>query len=198
MSLQIIFPDENKMKLKKLNNIKDKLNKILLSKNITNEINNLNRYIGKLEGILLVTDRNNLKEYHEYFQQLDFLTIFNDFIEIDNAQIGLAFLSLINFLIINIKNKDMLKYIFETKFKTQIEGIRMNLIDKIISLDTKNDEEYLTQQINFMKSLSLKLDIDNLKYFYNSDIYQFQILTKSLSLFKYSNSLIRVLFKNIF
>ena len=198
MSLQIIFPDENKMKLKKLNNIKDKLNKILLSKNITNEINNLNRYIGKLEGILLVTDRNNLKEYHEYFQQLDFLTLFNDFIEIDNAQIGLAFLSLINFLIINIKNKDMLKYIFETKFKTQIEGIRMNLIDKIISLDTKNDEEYLTQQINFMKSLSLKLDIDNLKYFYNSDINQFQILTKSLSLFKYSNSLIRVVVKNIF
>ena len=74
----------------------------------------------------------------------------------------------------------------------------MNIIDKLISLDTKKNEEYLTYQINFIKSLTLKMNINSLNYFYDSNINQFPILTKSLSLYNYSDPLIRNVVKNIF
>ena len=74
----------------------------------------------------------------------------------------------------------------------------MNIIDKLISLDTKKNEEYLTYQINFIKSLTLKINIDSLNYFYDCNINQFPILTKSLSLYNYTDPLIRNVVKNIF
>ena len=67
-SLKIIFPDEKKMKLKKLDKIKYALNKILYSKKIGDaEIENLSECLGKLQGYLVVADRDNLKEYYEHF-----------------------------------------------------------------------------------------------------------------------------------
>ena len=42
---------------------------------------------------------------------------------------------------------------YKTKFKTRVQGEEMNIIDKIISLSEINQkEEFLTYQINFMKS----------------------------------------------
>ena len=62
-SLKIIFPDEKKMKLKKLDKIKDALNKIYSKKIGDAEIENLSELLGKLQGYLVVADRDNLKEY---------------------------------------------------------------------------------------------------------------------------------------
>ena len=80
-SLKIFFPYEKKMKLKKLDKIKDALNKIYSKKIGDVEIENLSELLGKLQGYLVVADRDNLKEYYEHFRQLDFLSIFNNFIE---------------------------------------------------------------------------------------------------------------------
>jgi hypothetical protein len=105
---------------------------------------------------------------------------------------------MINFLTTNIQNKELLEYIYKKKFPTKIAGINLNIIDKLISLDTKKNEEYLTYQINFIKSLTLKINIDSLNYFYDCNINQFPILTKSLSLYNYTDPLIRNVVKNIF
>ena len=88
-----------------------------------------------------------------------------------------------SFLTTNIKNKDILEYIYKQKFPTNIQGINMNIIDKLISLDTKKNEGFLTFQINFIKSLTLKMNIETLNYFYDCNINQFPILTKTLSLY---------------
>ena len=197
-SLKIIFPDEKKMKLKKLDKIKDALNKIYSKKIGDAEIENLSELLGKLQGYLVVADRDNLKEYYEHFRQLDFLSIFNNFIEKNIEKITFLVLEMMSFLTTNIKNKDILEYIYKQKFPTNIQGINMNIIDKLISLDTKKNEGFLTFQINFIKSLTLKMNIETLNYFYDCNINQFPILTKTLSLYNYKDPLIRNVGKAIF
>ena len=197
-SLKIIFPDEDKMKVKKLDNIKEALNKIYSKKIGDAEIENLNKCLGELQGYLLVADRKNLQEYYTHFCQLDFLSIFNNFLSKNIERIPFLMLEMINFLTTNLQNKDILEYIYKQKFPTNIPGINMNIIDKLISLDTKKNEEYLTYQINFIKSLTLKINIETLNYFYDCNINQFPILTKTLSLYNYKDPLIRNVVKNIF
>ena len=180
MSLQIIFPDEGKMKVKNLDSIKDNLIKLLTIKKVTKiEIGNLKKYLGELQGYLLVADRKNLKDYYTHFRELDFLSIFNDYLEKRIEQFIFTILEMINFLTTNIQNQELLTYIYQTKFSTHIQGIKMNIIDKLISLDTKKNEEYLTYQINFIKSLTLKINIDTLNYFYDCNINKFPILTNN-------------------
>ena len=199
MSLQIIFPDESKMNVKKLDPIRESLIKIYSKKTITNlELNALNKCLGELQGFLLVADRKNLTEYNTHFMELNFLSLFNNFLDKNVTRITFAILEMINFLTTNIQNKELLEYIYKEKFPTYIQGINMNIIDKLISLDTKKNEEYLTYQINFIKSLTLKMNIDTLNYFYDCNINQFPILTKSLSLYNYTDPLIRNVVKNIF
>ena len=168
-------------------------------KTITNlELNALNKCLGELQGFLLVADRKNLTEYNTHFMELNFLSLFNNFLDKNVTRITFAILEMINFLTTNIQNKELLEYIYKEKFPTYIQGINMNIIDKLISLDTKKNEEYLTYQINFIKSLTLKMNIDTLNYFYDCNINQFPILTKSLSLYNYTDPLIRNVVKNIF
>lgn len=198
MSLQIIFPNEEKMKVKNLDSIKENLLKLLLKKINKQEIDNLNKYLGEIQGYLLVADRKNLKEYFDYFCKLNFLDLFNTFYEKNVEGITFSMLEMISFLTTNIQNQDLLEYIYSKKYPTNIIGQKMNIIDKLISLDTKKNEEYLTYQINFIKSLTLKMNINSLNYFYDSNINQFPILTKSLSLYNYSDPLIRNVVKNIF
>ena len=198
MSLKIIFPNEEKMKVNNLDSIKENLTRLLMKKINQQEIDNLNRYLGEIQGYLLVADRKNLKEYFDYFCKLNFLDLFNSFFEKRGEGITFSMLEMISFLTINIQNQELLEYIYSKKYPTNIIGQQMNIIDKLISLDTKKNEEYLTYQINFIKSLTLKMNINSLNYFYDSNINQFPILTKSLSLYNYSDPLIRNVVKNIF
>ena len=186
------------MNIKNLDNLKGELYQ-LLTKNLNQPyLEDLNRYLGEIQGYLLVADRKNLKEYFDYFCKLNFLDIFNTFLEKRIERITFSILAMISFLTVNIQNKELLDYIYDKKYPTRIPGQQMNIIDKLISLDAKKNEEYLTYQINFIKSLTLKINIDSLNYFYDCNINQFPILTKSLSLYNYNDPLIRNVVKNIF
>ena len=186
------------MNIKNLDNLKGELYQ-LLTKNLSQPyLEDLNRYLGEIQGYLLVADRKNLKEYFDYFCKLNFLDIFNTFLEKRIERITFSILAMISFLTVNIQNKELLDYIYDKKYPTRIPGQQMNIIDKLISLDAKKNEEYLTYQINFIKSLTLKINIKSLNYFYDSNINQFPILTKSLSLYNYNDPLIRNVVKNIF
>ena len=153
MSLKIIFPNEDKMTVKNLDNIKVNLTKLLIKKIDQKEIDTLNKYLGEIQGYLLVADRKNLKEYFDYFCKLNFLDLFNSFYEKNIEGITFSMLEMISFLTINIQNQELLEYIYSQKYPTNIMGQQMNIIDKLISLDTKKNEEYLTYQVNFIKSL---------------------------------------------
>ena len=72
----------------------------------------------------------------------------------------------------------------------------MNIIDKLISIKYDNDE-IITFQINFIKSLTLKIDKDTIHYFYDSNINLCPIITKAFSLYNHSDPLIKNVVKNI-
>ena len=164
MSLKIIFPNEEKMKVKNLDMIKENLYK--LSKKINQrEINNLNKIFGEIQGYLLIADRKNLKEYFAYFCELNFLDIFNELFEKGIEGVTFSLLEMVSFLTTNIQNQELLEYIYSKKYETKLGGLKMNLIDKLICLNTKKNEEYLTYQINFIKSLTLKINIKSLYYY---------------------------------
>ena len=120
MSLQIIFPNEDKMKVKDLDHLKENLLKILPKNIDQNEINNLNKYLGEIQGYLLVADRKNLKEYFDYFCKLNFLDLFNNFYEKKKEGITFSMLEMVSFLTVNIQNKELLEYIYSKKYPTNI------------------------------------------------------------------------------
>ena len=133
MSVQIIFPDETKMKVKDLDIIKEKLLKFLVKNLNDQEMINLNKCLGELQGYLLVADRKNLNEYFNNFCKINFLDIFNNFYEKNIQRITFSILEMISFLTVNIQNKELLEFIYSKKYSTKIPGQKMNIIDKLIS-----------------------------------------------------------------
>ena len=199
MSLSVIFPDESKMSKGKMEEFNKSLQKLITQEKYSNkDIDKIKKKIGEIEGYLIVADKKKLPEYFNAFSELNILNTFNSLLDKNNSEISFCILEATYFLSTNLKNEDLILNMYKTKFKTRVQGEEMNIIDKIISLSEINQkEEFLTYQINFMKSLTLKIDENNLFYFFNKDINQFPILNKSFSLYNHSDPMIRNVVKNI-
>ena len=198
----IIFPDESKMKPQDLDQPKEALIILLANKDTLSypqNLESLKQNLAKIKGYLLVADRKKLPEYFDYFFQINFLVVFNQFLNANVLEASFIILETLNFLTTNLTNTKVLEHLYSEKYDTNIIGQKMNIIDKIISLSSsKNNDEFLTYQINFMKSLSLKINIDTIKYFYDCNINQFPILTKAFSLYNHKDPLVRNVVKSIF
>ena len=199
MSLSVIFPDESKMSTVKMEEFNKYLQKFLPQEKYSNkDIDKIKKKIGEIEGYLIVADKKKLPIYFQTFSQLNILDTFNSLLDKNNSEISFCILEATYFLSTNLKNEELILNMYKTKFKTKVKGEEMNIIDKIISLSEINQkDDFLTYQINFMKSLTLKIDENNLFYFYNKDINQFPILNKSFSLYNHSDPMVRNVVKNI-
>ena len=174
------------------------LKRVNLEKYTNKDIDKIKQNIGQIEGYLIVADKKKLPQYFQAFIELQFLDIFNTLLDKNNSDISFCILEGIYFLSTNIKNEELNLHMYQTKFKTKIEGQNINIIDKIISINELNQkDEFLTYQINFMKSLTLKINEQNLFYFFDKDINLFPILTKSFSLYNNTDPMIRNVVKNI-
>ena len=195
----MIIPEESEMTLIKFEDLSKDLQKFIISnsKNNTKEIEKANKKIGEIAGYLIAAEKKKLPEYFTAFANLNILNIFNSLLDLDIFNISLCILETLNFLILNLKNNELKLNIYSTKFKTKILGQEMNIIDKLNELNFEDKDEFLSMQINFMKSLSLKLDNSNIYYFFNKDINQFQMLTKSFSMYNNSDPMVRNVVKNI-
>ena len=195
----VIFPDESKMSKGKMEDLKKALAKLLnQDKYNSKDIEKIKKKVGEIEGYLIVADKKKLPEYFQFFIESNFLDIFNSLLQKNNPEISFCILEAIYFLSTNLKNEQLILHMYKTKFKTKVLGQDMNIIDKIISMSEVNKkDEFLTYQINFMKSLTLKINEDNLFYFFDKDINLFPILTKSFSLYNHSDPMIRNVVKNI-
>ena len=209
MNSNILFPNEKKMKITDLDKLKYDLIKIYHSyennkskkKNNKSEIADLNECLGKIKGYILFAEQKKLNEYFIQFYNLDIVNLLYQFLELKIDNISFTILEMIYLFISNIQNKHFLEYLFKTKFPANIPDIpdiKINILDKIIILDQIKNDEFLSYQINFMKSLALKMNIDTLKYFYDYNINLFPLLNKSFSLYNHSDGLIRNSIKNIF
>ena len=199
MSLSVIFPDESKMSKSKMEEFNKSLSKLINQEKYSNkDIDKIKKKIGEIEGYLIVADKKKMPEYFQAFADFNILNTFNSLLDKNNSEISFCILEATYFLSTNLKNEDLILNMYKTKFATKIPGLQMNIIDKIISLSELNQkEEFLTYQINFMKSLTLKINEENLFYFFDKDINQFPILTKSFSLYNHSDPMIRNVVKNI-
>ena len=182
----VVFPDESKMSKSKMEDINKSLLKYInQEKYSSKDIEKIKKRVGEIQGYLIVADKKKMPEYFDAFAEFNILDTFNSLLDKNNSEISFCILEATYFLSTNLKNEALILNMYKTKFKTKIRGQEMNIIDKIISLREDNQkEEFLTYQINFMKSLTLKIDEKNLFYFFDKDINQFPILTKSFSLIK--------------
>ena len=187
------------MSKSKMEEFNKSLSKLINQEKYSNkDIDKIKKKIGEIEGYLIVADKKKMPEYFQAFADFNILNTFNSLLDKNNSEISFCILEATYFLSTNLKNEDLILNMYKTKFATIIPGLQMNIIDKIISLSELNQkEEFLTYQINFMKSLTLKINEENLFYFFDKDINQFPILTKSFSLYNHSDPMIRNVVKNI-
>ena len=197
--MSIIFPNESEMDIENLIIFKKDLTELLYNDSYSvNELNRIRTIIRRLEGYLLMADKKNLFIYFNAFYELGLLNILNGYLDKRDQQISFCILECIYILLTNIQNTGLIFYLYSTKYATQIPGEYLNIIDKIISIDIRKKEEFLTYQVNFIKSLSLKLNIDCIEFFYNKHKNQFPILHRAFSLYNHKDAMIRSAVKNIF
>ena len=175
MESKIDFPNEETMKVTDLDKLKSNLDKIYHSYHISKstkkdnklEISELKNCLGKMKGYILVADRKKLNEYFINFYNLNIINLLDQFLGLKIDKVSFNILEAIYFLVSNIKDIDFLEYLYKTQFPANIQDIpyiKINILDKIILLEQIKNEEFLTYQINFMKSLALKINLDTLKY----------------------------------
>ena len=197
--MSIIFPDQSTMAIEDLIVFKKELTELLYNDSYDiNDFNKIKEIIHRLEGYLLMADKKKLFNYFDSFYDLGLLNILNSYLNKNIPQISFSILECIYILLTNIQNTGLIFYLYSTKYQTYIPGEHLNIIDKIISIDAKKREEFLTYQVNFIKSLTLKLNIDCIDFFFDKNKNQFPILNKAFSLYNNKDAMIRSVVKNIF
>ena len=144
-----------------------------------------------LVGKFLVFEENNKKtkilNIFDTFCEFDFMSIFTKLSSYDNYKINLELINTFSFLMINMKDKTSLYYLFSG-----------NCLNKIINKDHNNyDEEFLSYYINFLKSLSLRLDETTIQLFYIENLHSFPLIENSLEFYNHEDCMIRSVVRNI-
>ena len=146
-------------------------------------INLIGTFLVKGEG--LKTMESQL--IFDIFCDLDFMSLLVKYSSFDIYEINLEIINTFSFLMINIKTTHYLYYFFSK-----------NLINKIISKDfSKYDEEFLSYYVNFLKSLSLRLDEVSVQLFYDEKTNNFPIIENVVKLYNHRDSMIRNVVRNV-
>ena len=149
----------------------------------------LNDLIQLIIDYLIYGDKKKTQIFFDNFCELDFMQEFIKASKSKTTDILLQIIKSMSALILTITNKAFLFYVFSNNF---INNIITN--DKII----ESSEDFLSFYINFLKSLSLKIDLTTIKLFFHPEINSFPLLENALKLYNYEDSMIRNVVKNIF
>ena len=114
----------------------------------------------------------------------------NEFIylsALENRNINLQIIKSFSFLILSISNPQTLYYIFSNNF-----------IYQILTNDyEKYDEEFVSHYVNFLKSLTSKLDTTTIQFFFHKHYNSFPLCQAALKLYNYPDSMIKNTVRNI-
>ena len=154
-------------------------------------INEVCKLINLIGTFLVKGESTNTTESQLIFDTFcdkDFMKLLVKYSTFDNYQINLEIIKTFSFLMINIKNTTYLYYFFSK-----------NLLNGIINKDyySKYDEEFLSYYINFLKSLSLRLDEFSVQLFYDEKKNSFPIMENVIRLYNHRDSMIRNVVRNI-
>ena len=117
----------------------------------------------------------------------------NEIIQLSESKCNFILLQIIktlSVLIININNKVILYYILSNNFINKI-------IKSINSEIINSNEDFLSHYVNFLKSISLKIDLTTLQFFFMSQTGSFPLLESALSLYNHPDKMIQSVVKNI-
>ena len=121
------------------------------------------------------------------FCDKDFMHLLLTYSNFNLYEINLEIIKTFSFLMTNIKSTTYLYYFFSK-----------NLLNRIINKDySKYDEEFLSYYINFLKSLSLRLDDKTIHLFYDDKTNSFPIIENVIKLYNHRDSMIRNVVRNI-
>ena len=159
--------------------------------------NNYHKYINKIDGFLKLIEMTvnfiieaeirNFSEIIDTFCSYDFLKLFLELSKLNNYKIDFVIIQSFSLLIINLKTKSILYFIFSNNFINF-------LITKDYSLYS---EEFLSYYINFIKSLSIRLDENTIHLFFRRDTFCFPLIESVLKYYNYKDGMIRNVVRNI-
>ena len=159
------------------------------SQTIKDSIDNICSLINIVGNYLVSAEKQNRPEDFAVFDTfccLDFMSQFLKLSTYDYYKINLQLIKTLSFLLINIKNKPSLYYLFSN-----------NLLNKIISKDySKYDDEFLSYYVNFLKSLSLLIDETSIQLFYIEKNNSFPLVENILKFYNHKDSMIRNVVRN--
>ena len=114
----------------------------------------------------------------------------NEFIYLANLNIrniSLEIIKTFSILIQSTSNTTTLYYLFSNNFLNQI----------ITNDYERQDEDFLSYYVNFLKSLSLKLDTTTVQFFFHKQMNSFPMLQSALKLYNHSDPMIKNVVRNI-
>ena len=159
------------------------------SQTIQDSIDIICSLINIVGNYLVSAEKQNRPEDFAVFDTfccLDFMSQFLKLSTYDYYKINLQLIKTLSFLLINIKNKPSLYYLFSN-----------NLLNKIISKDySKYDDEFLSYYVNFLKSLSLLIDETSIQLFYIEKNNSFPLVENILKFYNHKDSMIRNVVRN--
>lgn len=138
---------------------------------------------------LIFGDKKKDQTFFESFCELDFMNEFIIASKSKDMEILLQIIKSMSALILSISNKASIYYIFSNNF-----------INNIITNDDiqESSEDFLSFYVNFLKSLSLKIDTTTLQLFFQKEKNSFPLLENALKLYNNEDSMIKNVVRNIF
>ena len=143
-----------------------------------------------IEDFLIYDDNNENKlDIFEIFCEKNILKYLVELSNSHSRDINLQIIKTISVLVLNLKNKISLYYLFSN-----------NYINKIISHNTfdKYDDDFLSYYINFLKSLALKIDSNTIQFFFIQNFNSFPLFESALKIYNHPDNMIKNVVRNIF
>ena len=159
--------------------------------------NNHNKYNHKIDkysklieitiNFIIEAEISNNLEIIDTFCSYDFLKLFLELSKLNDYTIDFNIIQSFSILIINLKTKSILYFIFSNNFINF-------LITKDYSL---YGDEFLSYYINFIKSLSIRLDENTIHLFFRRDTFCFPLIESVLKYYNYKDGMVRNVVRNI-
>jgi protein CLEC16A len=122
----------------------------------------------------------------DVFCEFNFMNEFIYLANMNQRSINLQIIKSFSVLILNLTNTTTLYYIFSNNF-----------INQIISNDyEKYDDDFLSYYVNFIKSLSLKIDTTTIQFFFHRQLNSFPLLQSALKLYNHADPMIKNVVRN--
>lgn len=162
---------------------------LLKNENIDEHVREINNIIEIAGNYLLYGEKNN-EPFFDVFCELKFMNEYLYLVDkVKNQEINLQIVKTFAFLIPNLKDQMTIYFIFSNNFINHIIS-NINFFEY--------GEDFLTYYINFLKSLSQKLDQTTIQFFFHKELNSFPLLENAIKLYNNPDSMINNVVSNIF